>query len=82
MPITSGFDQYLCPGCEEEQFLGKNDSTKKGKWQQRNRVNADKVPVDYSFCENCAPFYDELIKKHDQEVADLLAQLKQRKMEE
>lgn len=76
MPITSGFDQYLCPGCSEEQFLGKNDATKKGKWQERSRINADRVTENYSFCEKCAPEYDALIKKHDQEVVELLASLK------
>ena len=49
MPITSGFDQYLCPGCEEEQFLGKNDSTKKGKWQQRNRVTPTRYQLTIAF---------------------------------
>lgn len=75
MPITDGYSQYLCPGCGKEEFLGRNDATKKGKWQERSRINADKVTENYSFCEDCAPEYDALIKQHDQEVAELLASL-------
>lgn len=77
MPITDGYSQYLCPGCGEVQLLGRDDATKKGKWQNRRRVNADDVQESYSFCENCAKQYDALIKKHDQEVAALLTSLKE-----